>query len=81
MGVLPTFRESSPGSKLLQEQDSTIWLTKTCPCHDKMTTLQPHSSTMLGACLLQLRGAIYNQSRALGSWRSDDTITTWSWDL
>jgi hypothetical protein len=36
---------------------------------------------MLGACLLQLHGAIYSRSQALGSWRSDDTITTWSWDL
>jgi hypothetical protein len=81
MGVLPTFRESYPSSKLLQAQDSTIWWTKTCPWHDKMTTLQPHSSTMLSTCLLQLHCAIYSRSRALGSWRSDDTITMWSWDL
>jgi hypothetical protein len=80
-GVLPTFRESSPSSKLLQAQDSTIWWTNTCPWHGGNTTLQLHSSTMLGACPLQLHGAIYSQSRALGSWRSDDTVTTWSWDL
>jgi hypothetical protein len=33
---------------------------------------------MLGACLLQSHSAIYSQSRALGSWRSNDTVTTWS---
>jgi hypothetical protein len=81
MGVLPTFRESSPSSKLLQAQDSTIWWMKTYPWHDRMTTLQPHRSTMLGACLLQLHDAIYTRSQALGSWQSDGTVTTWSWDL
>jgi hypothetical protein len=81
MGLLPTFRESSPSSKPLQAQDSTIWWTNTCPWHGGNTTLQLHSSTMLGACLLQLHSAIYSQSRALGSWRSDDNATTWSWDL
>jgi hypothetical protein len=29
----------------------------------------------LGVCLLQFHGAIYSQSRALGSWRSDDIVT------
>jgi hypothetical protein len=81
MGVLPTFRESSPSSKLLQEQDPIIWWTNTCPWHGGNTTLQLHCSTMLSACLLQLHGAIYSRSQALGSWRSDDTVTTWSWDL
>jgi hypothetical protein len=81
MGVLPTFRESYPSSKLLQAQDSTIWWTKTCPWHGRITTLQLHSSTMLGDCLLQLHCAIYSWRRALGSWRSYDTVTTWSWDL
>jgi hypothetical protein len=33
MGVLPTFRESSPSSKLLQAQDSTIWWPNACPWH------------------------------------------------
>jgi hypothetical protein len=51
----------------------------TCPFG--ITTLHLHSSTMLDACLLQPHGAIYSQSRALRSWRSDDTVTTWSWDL
>jgi hypothetical protein len=32
MGVLPTFRKNSPSTKLLQEQDPTIWWTNTCPC-------------------------------------------------
>jgi hypothetical protein len=31
---------------------------------------------MLGACPLQLHGAIYSRSQALGSWRSNDTVTT-----
>jgi hypothetical protein len=81
MGVLPTFRESSPSSKLLQEQGPIIWWTNTCPWHGGNTTLQLHCSTMLGACLLQLHGAIYSRSQALGSWWSDNTITMWSWDL
>jgi hypothetical protein len=81
VGVLPTFCESSPSSKLLQVQHSTIWWTNTCPWHGGITTLQLHISTTLGACLLQFHSAIYSQSRALGSWRSNDTVTTWSWDL
>jgi hypothetical protein len=81
VAVLPTFRESSPSSKLLQAQHSTIWWTDTCPWHGGITTLQLHSSTMLGSCLLQSHSAIYRQSRASGSWQSDDTVTTWSWDL
>jgi hypothetical protein len=32
--------------------------------------------TMLSACPLQLHGAIYNRSQALGSWRSTDIVTT-----
>jgi hypothetical protein len=78
VGVLPTFCESSPSSKLLQAQQSTIWWTNTCPWHGGITTMRLHSSTMLGACLLQPHGAIYSQSRASGSWGSDDTVTTWS---
>jgi hypothetical protein len=81
VGVLPTFRESSPSSKLLQTQHSTIWWTNTCPWYSGITTLQLHSSTILSACLPQSHGAIYSRSQALGSWRSDDTVTTWSWDL
>jgi hypothetical protein len=50
----------------------------TCPWHGLKTTLRPHSSTMLGACLLQFLSAIYNQSQTSGRWLSDDTITTWS---
>jgi hypothetical protein len=56
----------------------TLWWMDTCPWHGLKTTLWFHSSTMLGACLLQSRSAIYTRSRALGNWRSDDTITTWS---
>jgi hypothetical protein len=67
MEVLLAFRESCPSSKLLQVQDSTIWWTNTCPWHGGITTLQFHSSTMLGACPLQFHGAIYSQSRAPGS--------------
>jgi hypothetical protein len=81
MGVLPTFRESSPSSKLLQEQDPTIWWTNTCPWHGGNTTMQLHSSTRLDACLLQLHSSIYSHSQALGGWRIDDTVPTWSWDL
>jgi hypothetical protein len=51
MKVLLTFRESSPSSKLLQEQGPIIWWTNTCPWHGENTTLQLHRSTMLGACL------------------------------
>jgi hypothetical protein len=76
MEMLPALRESPPSSKFLQIQDSTIWWTNTCPWDGGITTLQFHSSTILGACLLQFHGAIYSQSRALGSWRSDDTVTT-----
>jgi hypothetical protein len=81
VGVLPTFCESSPSSKPLQTQHSTIWWANTCPWHGGITTLQLHSSTMLGACLLQPHNTIYSRIQALGSWRSDDTVTTWSWDL
>jgi hypothetical protein len=81
VGVLPSFRESSPSSKLLQAQHSTIWWTDTCPWHGLKTTLRLHSSTMLGACLPQPHDAIYSQSRTSGSWWSVDTVTTWSWDL
>jgi hypothetical protein len=76
VGVLTTFHESSPRSKPLQALQSTMWWTNTCPWNGFTTTLRLHSSTMLGACLLQSHGAIYSQSRALGSWRSDDTVTT-----
>jgi hypothetical protein len=79
--VLPTFRENSPNSKLLQKQDRTIWWTNACPWHGGNTTLWLHISTRLGACPFQPHGAIYSRSQALGSWRSDDTVTTWSWDL
>jgi hypothetical protein len=44
MGVLPTLRKSSPSSKFLQTQDSTIWWTNTCPWHGGNTILQLHSS-------------------------------------
>jgi hypothetical protein len=77
MGVLPTFRESSPSSKLLQAQQSTIWWTNTCPWHGFKTTLRLHSSTMLSACHLQSHGAIYRRSQTSGRWLSDDTDTTW----
>jgi hypothetical protein len=76
MEMFPALRESSPSSRFLQVQDSTTWLMNTCTWHGGITTLQFHSSTMLGACLLQFHGAIYSQSRAPGSWRSDDTVTT-----
>jgi hypothetical protein len=78
VGVLPTFRESSPSSKLLQAQQSTIWWANTCSWHGFKTTLRLHSSTMLGACLLQYHGGIYSRSQTSGRWLSDDTITTWS---
>jgi hypothetical protein len=39
VGVLPTLRKSSPSSKLLKEQHSTIWWTDTCPWHGLKTTL------------------------------------------
>jgi hypothetical protein len=55
MEVLPTFRESYPSSMFLQAKDPTIWWMNTCPWHGRNTTLQLHSSTMLGACLLQLQ--------------------------
>jgi hypothetical protein len=76
MEVLPTLRESSPSSKLLKEQDSTIWWTNTCPWHGEIPTLQPHSSTMLGAYLLNITMLFIVESRTPGSWRSDDTVTT-----
>jgi hypothetical protein len=78
VGVLPTFHESSPSSKLLPTQQSTIWWTNTCPWHGWITTLRLHSSTMLGACLLPSHDAIYSQSQTLGRWLSDDTVTMWS---
>jgi hypothetical protein len=78
VGVLPTLCKSSSSPKLLQTQHSKIWWMDTCPWHGLNTILRLHSSTMLGACLLQPHRAIYSQSQALGSWRSDDTIPTWS---
>jgi hypothetical protein len=81
MEMLPALRENSPSFKYLQEHSSTFRWTVACPWHGLTTTLWLHSSTMLGACLLQLHGAIYSQRRALGSWRSDDTVTTWQWGL
>jgi hypothetical protein len=74
--MLPTLRENSLSSKHLQIQELAIWWTNTCPWRGGNPTLQLHSSTMLGACLLQFHGAIYSRSRALGSWQSDDTVTT-----
>jgi hypothetical protein len=76
MEMLPALRESSPSTKFLQVQDSTIWWMNTCPWHGGITTLQFHSSRMLGACLHQFHDAIYSQRHAPGSWRSDDTVTT-----
>jgi hypothetical protein len=76
VGVLPTFLESYPSSKLLQVQHSTIWWTNTCPWHGGITTLHLHSSTMLSACLPRPHSAIYSRSQALSSWQSDDTIKT-----
>jgi hypothetical protein len=64
--MLPALRENSPSFKYLQEHNSTFWWMVACPWHGLTTTLQLHSSTMLGACLLQSHGAIYSQSRAAG---------------
>jgi hypothetical protein len=75
---MPTFRKSSYSSKPLQTFHPTIWWTDTCPRHDLSTTMRLHSSTMLGACLLQPYGAIYSQSWTSSSWRSNDTVATWS---
>jgi hypothetical protein len=77
-GVMPTFHESYPSSKLIQTQQSTIWWMNTCPWHGGITTLRLHSSTMLGACLLLSHGAIYSRNPTSCRWRSDDTITSWS---
>jgi hypothetical protein len=44
MEMLPTLRESSPSSKHLQVQNSTIWWTNTCPWHGGNATLRLHSS-------------------------------------
>jgi hypothetical protein len=92
MEMLPALRENSPSFKCLQEHNSpsfkclqehnsTFWWTVACPWHVLTTTLRLHSSTMLDACLLQPHGAIYSRRRALGSWRSDDTVTTCQWGL
>jgi hypothetical protein len=78
MGVLPTFRESSPSSKLLQAHQFAIWWTDACPWHGLETTRRLHSSTILGACLLQPHSAIYSRSQTSGRWLSDDIVTTWS---
>jgi hypothetical protein len=78
VGVMPTFRESSPSSKLLQAQQSTFWWTNTRPQHGGIATLRLHRATLLGACLLQSHGAVYSKSQSSGSWRSNDTIATWS---
>jgi hypothetical protein len=78
LGVLPTFRKSSPSFKLLTTYQSTIWWTDTCPWHGLKTTSRLLSSTMLGACLLQSYSAIYSQSQTSGRWLSDDTVSTWS---
>jgi hypothetical protein len=78
LGRHTTFHESSPSSKPLQAQQSTIWWVNTCPWHGFTTILRVHSSTMLGACLLQFHGAIYNRNPISGMWLSDDTLTTWS---
>jgi hypothetical protein len=59
MEMLPIFRESSPSSKHLQEQSFTIWWTNTCPWHGGSTTLRFHSSTALGACLLQSQSVLF----------------------
>jgi hypothetical protein len=67
--------------RFLQVQDSTIWWTNTCPWHGEISTLQIRSSTMFGACHIQYHDAIYSQSDAPGSWWSNDTVTTWCWDL
>jgi hypothetical protein len=66
--MLPALRDNSPSFKHLQEHNSTFWWTVACPWHGQRTTLRLHSSTMLGACLLQLHGAIYSRRRASGSW-------------
>jgi hypothetical protein len=72
----PLQRLHFSSSKLLQTQHPTIWWTVACPWHGQNSNMQLHSSAMLGACLLRSYGAIYSQSRALGSWRSDGTMTT-----
>jgi hypothetical protein len=59
MEMLPIFRESSPSSKHLQEQSSTIWWTNTCPWRGGNTTLRFHSSTELRACLLQTQSVLF----------------------
>jgi hypothetical protein len=78
MEMLPTLRENSPSSKHLQEQSSTIWWTNTCQRHNGTTTLRPHSSMALGARPppFSLKGAIYSQHRAPGSWRGNDSVAT-----
>jgi hypothetical protein len=81
MEMFPALSKNSPSFKYLQEHSSTFWWTVACPWHGLTTTLRLHSSTMLGACLLQPHGAIYSRRRASGSWRSDDTVTTWQWGL
>jgi hypothetical protein len=78
MGVLPTFHESSPSSKFLQEKQSKIWWTNTCSWHVHKTTLRLHRLTILGACRLQSHSAIYIRSQTTGRRLSDDTATTWS---
>jgi hypothetical protein len=74
--MLHALRENSPSFKNLQEHNSTFRWTVACPWHGRRTTLRLHISTMLGACLLQLHGAIYSRRRASGCWQSNDTIST-----
>jgi hypothetical protein len=71
--MLPALRESSPSSKLLQMQDSTIWWTNTCPLRDRNATLWLHSSTMLGACLLQSQKVMFIAKAA--PWAADEVMT------
>jgi hypothetical protein len=59
MKMLPTFRESSPSSKHLQEQSSTIWWTNTCPWHGGNSTLWLHSSIALRASPLQPQKVLF----------------------
>jgi hypothetical protein len=81
MEMLPALRESSPSSKFLQVQDSTIWWTNNA--HGMVGLLfcsliaqQCSVLATFSFTVLFIAGA-----KALGSWRSNDAATMWSWGL
>jgi hypothetical protein len=78
VGVLPTFRESSPSSKLLQTQQSTIWWTNNALGMAGILLCSFIAQQCSVLASFKSYGAIYSQSPTTGRRLSDDTVPTWS---